>query len=298
MGVLLTKRDTFLNRDEYMQLLQLAGMRLPPGARIKTAPPSILAPVRLWTGKQVISTLLHHLHPSARSLNAECAAKTSKGLVGDEEAHVIIRRGELVTGVLDKAAFGDSEFGLVHSVHELLGGEATGALLTQLGKLFTGFQQMHGFTCGIADLLLTPEANAARDGLARVASEEECVLVVADLQKEAELRLGKVLYFVHVDLIDSRSAVAALTPQRGVHSEAGVHHVVRAQLRGDSQHGAQAWTRPRAGSQHGAPCHLRGCALALRPLRPRRRSQARPCHGGGRSLRRLHTHINYIHCPP
>ena len=85
MGVLLTKRDTFLNRDEYMQLLQLAGMRLPPGARIKTAPPSILAPVRLWTGKQVISTLLHHLHPSARSLNAECAAKTSKGLVGDEE---------------------------------------------------------------------------------------------------------------------------------------------------------------------------------------------------------------------
>ena len=162
MGVLLTKRDTFLNRDEYMQLLQLAGMRLPPGARIKTAPPSILAPVRLWTGKQVISTLLHHLHPSARSLNAECAAKTSKGLVGDEEAHVIIRRGELVTGVLDKAAFGDSEFGLVHSVHELLGGEATGALLTQLGKLFTGFQQMHGFTCGIADLLLTPHADAER----------------------------------------------------------------------------------------------------------------------------------------
>ena len=64
--------------------------------------------------------------------------------------------------MLDKASFGATEFGLVHSVHELLGGEATGKLLTQLGKLFTGYNQMHGFTCGIGDLLITPAANKVR----------------------------------------------------------------------------------------------------------------------------------------
>ena len=68
----------------------------------------------------------------------------------------------MLSGVLDKASFGATEFGLVHSVHELLGGEATGKLLTQLGKLFTGYNQMHGFTCGIGDLLITPAANKAR----------------------------------------------------------------------------------------------------------------------------------------
>ena len=39
---------------------------------------------------------------------------------------------------------------------------------------------------------------------------------------------------------------------------------------------------------YGAPRRLRGCALALRQALPRRRGQARPCHGGARSLHRLH----------
>jgi RNA polymerase Rpb1, domain 3 len=48
---------------------------------------------------------------------------------------VIIREGELLQGVLDKAAFGATECGLVHCVHELYGPEAAGSLLTALGRL-------------------------------------------------------------------------------------------------------------------------------------------------------------------
>ena len=58
--------------------------------------------------------------------------------IDKEEGMVIVRGGELLTGVIDKSAFGSTEFGLVHCVHELLGAEPTGRLLTQLGKLFTG----------------------------------------------------------------------------------------------------------------------------------------------------------------
>ena len=43
--------------------------------------------------------------------------------IGKEEAGVVVRHGELLCGVLDKASFGATEFGLVHSVHagEILG---------------------------------------------------------------------------------------------------------------------------------------------------------------------------------
>ena len=175
MGVLLTKRDTFLSRSEVMQLLHLAQMDLrglKRHGRVAPLPvPALLKPQVRWTGKQVISHLLLHLHPHARHLSMEAGTKTpasawsaakGRGKPEPEDATVIVRRGELLQGVLDKAAFGASEFGLVHCVHELLGGEATGRLLTQLGKLFTGFNQMVGFTCGIADLLLNPEADEAR----------------------------------------------------------------------------------------------------------------------------------------
>ena len=180
MGVLLTKRDTFLEADIVMQLLHLAQMELPGHRRIAPLPvPAIIKPRKLWTGKQVISHLLFHLHPDAKELNMECGTKTpasawcANGDAPDkDDATVVVHGGELLSGVLDKAAFGASEFGLVHSVHELLGDEATGRLLTQLGRLFNGYQQMHGFTCGIGDLLLTPEADAARAALLSKADAE------------------------------------------------------------------------------------------------------------------------------
>ena len=178
MGVLLTCRDTFLSKGDTMQLLYLAGVQLARKAAFKMVPPAILKPAALWTGKQVITMLLLHLHPDAKHLNMHSGTKTAADMwaqrqvrrgeedllepIGKEEAGVVVRNGELLLGVLDKASFGATEFGLVHSVHELLGGEPTGQLLTQLGKLFTGYNQMHGFTCGIGDLLITPAANKAR----------------------------------------------------------------------------------------------------------------------------------------
>ena len=136
MGVLLTKRDTFLTKSQYMQLLFLAGVDLSRGGgTFVTMPPTILKPAPLWTGKQVISTLLRHL--GAGALNCAFKAKTAgdtwarpscAGYAGTgepEENAVQILDGELLTGVLDKAAFGATEFGLVHSVRQLLSGEIT-----------------------------------------------------------------------------------------------------------------------------------------------------------------------------
>ena len=81
---------------------------------------------------------------------------------GKEEGDVIFRDNELLQGTIDKNQFGATEFGLVHSFYELYGSEKAGELLTSLARIFTAFLQMHGFTCGLDDLVLTPEYNKKR----------------------------------------------------------------------------------------------------------------------------------------
>jgi DNA-directed RNA polymerase I subunit RPA1 len=73
--------------------------------------------------------------------------------------------GELLCGVLDKSAFGATDFGLVHSVYEVYGPDIAGKLLGILSRLFTKFLQHRGFTCRMDDLALTPEGNVQRKNL-------------------------------------------------------------------------------------------------------------------------------------
>lgn len=82
-----------------------------------------------------------------------------------KEDKVIFVNGELLCGVLDKAAFGASDYGLVHSVYELYGPDIAGKLLGILSRLFTKFLQHRAFTCRMDDLLLTSSGNSARTAL-------------------------------------------------------------------------------------------------------------------------------------
>jgi hypothetical protein len=81
------------------------------------------------------------------------------------EENVKFVDGELLCGILDKSAFGATDFGLVHSVYELYGAEVAGQLLGILSRLFTKFLQHRAFTCRMDDLALTPDGNAKRDDL-------------------------------------------------------------------------------------------------------------------------------------
>ncbi|KAH8830398.1 hypothetical protein DL96DRAFT_1495292 [Flagelloscypha sp. PMI_526] len=192
-GVWMTCQETFFEREEYFQLLY--GALRPEkeeqlGARLRTLPPAIWKPKALWTGKQLISTVLLNITPShceGLNLNSKTkvpddrwgngsrkdkpkdkasqkdkAPQEGKGSLEDK---VIFRDGELLCGVLDKAAFGASDYGLVHSVYELYGPDIAGNLLGILSRLFTKFLQHRAFTCRMDDLILTPEGNSFRDDL-------------------------------------------------------------------------------------------------------------------------------------
>ncbi|KAH0537716.1 hypothetical protein FGG08_005523 [Glutinoglossum americanum] len=168
MGVWLTNRDTFFNRENYQQLLYSC---LRPennhttSDRILTMTPAIIKPRPMWSGKQIISTVLNNIRPASHPpLTLTSKSSTAGDRWGDksEEGTVIFRDGELLCGILDKSQFGASGGGLVHSIYEVYGHTVAGRLLGILGRLLTKFLHMRAFTCGVEDLLLTEKGNDFR----------------------------------------------------------------------------------------------------------------------------------------
>jgi DNA-directed RNA polymerase I subunit RPA1 len=178
-GVKLTLRSTFFNKEDYMQLVFSALSMIQGNLILLT--PAIIKPVPLWSGKQVISTIIINIIPSKKSLiNLTGTAKIG----ADEwkvrksrpwkcgtpftnpnnmsEAEVIIRNGELHCGVLDKKHYGATPFGLIHCVFELYGGSTSSKLLSAFGKVFQAYLQTIGFTLGIEDILVKTKADLKR----------------------------------------------------------------------------------------------------------------------------------------
>ncbi|KAK9909518.1 hypothetical protein WJX75_003467 [Coccomyxa subellipsoidea] len=186
-GVKLTKRDTFLTRSDFMQLVYACCSPARPGLKdagdLQVPLPTIWKPQPLWTGKQVISTVLAHFTRGMPALTLRAGTKVpadfwGKGgtvhysLHGREveftfpksgDGEMLVLNGELVTGVLDKAVYG--KFGLVHAVQDLYGNATAGSFISALSRLLTYYLQMEGFTCGYDDLLLVKRAERARSAL-------------------------------------------------------------------------------------------------------------------------------------
>jgi DNA-directed RNA polymerase I subunit RPA1 len=165
-GTLLTARDTFLTQAEYAQLVyEAVATDCAGGWEVWAEPPALLAPRALWTGKQALTAVLMHYARDALPLTFSADTKTPVDAFGaaSGEGRLRVWRGRLVTGVLDKNAFG--KHGLLHAFHELYGPERTSLLTAALSRLLTGFLQRHGFTCGLSDVGLVAEAEAARSAL-------------------------------------------------------------------------------------------------------------------------------------
>lgn len=207
-GVLLTSKDTFLTRELYQQLVLSACASLRNGcSHMVVHEPAILKPRVLYTGKQVISTLLDMLMfdsdaPNDRSrdappLNHSAKTKLSPAAGWGEaqnEHKVIIRDNWLCQGILDKAAFGASSHGMVHAFYEVYGSTKTGSLLTALARLFTAYSQRIGaYTCSIHDMVIKKDADKDR---AELITESEQVGIDAAIE------------WVTKDLGDGKASVA------------------------------------------------------------------------------------------
>ncbi|XP_022114483.2 DNA-directed RNA polymerase I subunit RPA1 [Pieris rapae] len=184
-GVRMSLRGTFFSKADYQQLVfqALSSHR----GEIKLLPPTILKPVLLWSGKQVLSTIIINSIPKGKPY----LSLVGKAKIGDKawqkvpartwiaggtplenndlsEAQVVIRNGELLCGVLDKTHYGATPYGLVHCMYELYGGDSSTALLSSFSKVFTFYLQWIGFTLGVKDILVVEEANKKRDEIVQL----------------------------------------------------------------------------------------------------------------------------------
>ncbi|CAF2125894.1 unnamed protein product [Rotaria magnacalcarata] len=166
-GTALTMRDRFFEKTDYQQLVYSA-IGSNSRKKINLLPPCIWKPKQLWSGKQIISTVLLYIQPSKEApLNLDSKSKlsmkswpstpnaTNIDLMADTD--VIIRHGHLLSGLIDKAHCGATLASVVHCYYELYGKRCAADLISAFSKLFTLFLQYYrGFTLGIEDVLLLP----------------------------------------------------------------------------------------------------------------------------------------------
>ncbi|KAK8134889.1 DNA-directed RNA polymerase [Apiospora sp. TS-2023a] len=168
VSVALCNKDTFLDQGAYHQLVYGA-LRPEHGHitsdRIELVPPTVFKPVRRWTGKQVITTILKNIKPIGFGdlwMTGKTSLPASRWGAKTEEGKVLFQDGEFIHGILDKAHLGPSGGGFIHAIHETWGPETAAKLLSCMGRLLTRYLAMRAFSCGMDDLRLTPEGEANR----------------------------------------------------------------------------------------------------------------------------------------
>ncbi|KAK6054397.1 RNA polymerase Rpb1, domain 2 [Cooperia oncophora] len=154
-GVLLTIRGRFLTKEDFMHLVLSAFAE--HTKRIEIPPPAMIKPRQMWSGKTGHLMHCQELHPKGQTAD-QPHLEIKDTFVVLESA----RQGELLVGVLDKQHYGATQYGLVHSCFELYGHRVGVQILSCFSRLFTTHLQIHGFTLGVADILVRKDADKLR----------------------------------------------------------------------------------------------------------------------------------------
>lgn len=141
---LLTKDDTTLTPQEFANLAMLAGYTDTfPEPQVKAKGGS------LYTGKQLFSLFL------PKDFNYVITSKWSKGTKGPAK-DVVIKNGQLVSGVIDKASIGAEEpDSVLHRIAKDYGFEEAKNFLNSILIMLKQFITGYGFSYGYADLELS-----------------------------------------------------------------------------------------------------------------------------------------------
>ena len=202
-ATLLTQRGRFFNKEEYVYFVYLGLVDAP--RRIVLMPPAIMKPQKMWSGKQIITTILRALVPPNKELltlhgksstpekcwittkNKNLSVNTDDML----DSEVIFLKGELLSGVIDKGQCG-KDFGLVHCVYEIYGGEVATLLLSAFGRLFTSFLSWRGFSLGIEDIIVQSHGEEERNEIlaSREARGQEIACKVLGVDQPHNLKVA------------------------------------------------------------------------------------------------------------
>lgn len=145
---ILTSDESFLSKEEFFNLALLGGY-----AGVLPEPKGEKDGTKLYTGKQLFSLFL------PKDFNFIITSKWNKSIKG-EGKDVVIKNGELISGVIDKASIGAEEpDSVLHRIAKDYGNDIAQQFLNSILVMLKTFITHRGFTYGYSDLWLSEDTH-------------------------------------------------------------------------------------------------------------------------------------------
>ncbi|PXF45946.1 DNA-directed RNA polymerase II subunit 1 [Gracilariopsis chorda] len=181
--MLFTQRDTFLQRDFFMNLLMHVGDW--DGV---VPEPVIYKPKPLWTEKQIFSLVLPPVNLIRFNITHPDDENTD---ISPGDAKLFISKGELVCGIIDKKTVGTSANRLIYVTWKEFGPRVTDKMISQIQVLVHNYVLHQGQSIGIGDTIADEATMRNVIQTIQNAKDEVKELVRKAQEKELTLLPGK-----------------------------------------------------------------------------------------------------------
>ncbi|KAI1810219.1 DNA-directed RNA polymerase III subunit RPC1 [Poronia punctata] len=173
---LLSSKDNFFDRRTFTYIV----MHMMDGVtHLDLPPPAILAPKRLWTGKQIFSMLMrpNKSSPVKVNLDAKCreyvdpapAPPGHRKRAPDmcpNDGWLVVRNSEVMCGRMDKSTVGSGKKdSIFYVILRDYGADAAVTAMNRLAKLCARMLTNRGFSIGIGDVFPTKALTEAKNKL-------------------------------------------------------------------------------------------------------------------------------------
>lgn len=166
----LTKRDTFCDFDQVMNILFWI-----PNWNGIVPQPTIIKPKPLWTGKQMISMCI----PDGIHIR-----RLDKNPLSPEDDGMLIVKGEIMYGVVNKKTIGASAGGLIDVIFREKGAYACRDFFGNIQKVVNFWLLHNGFSIGIGDTIAdTDTMNTITETITSARDEVQQVILDAERNK-------------------------------------------------------------------------------------------------------------------
>jgi DNA-directed RNA polymerase II subunit RPB1 len=173
-----TRRDTFLTREETMNILMWV-----PNWDGRIPVPAILKPKPLWTGKQLFSLVLPKgvSYIGAHSSNQDGEHQ----YLTPHDTRVLIENGDLLTGIVCKKTVGVGS-ALIQVIMREHGPEVTKHFFNGVQYIVNYWLLQHGFSIGIGDAV----------------ADRATMKAITDAITNAKTTVNEIIYEAHQDRLE------------------------------------------------------------------------------------------------
>jgi DNA-directed RNA polymerase II subunit RPB1 len=188
----MTKRGVFIEKDLTFNMLMWVTQW---NGRIPI--PAIVKPRELWTGKQLLSTILPRINLKSSANNPPpkdpVTGKTKPNTFNMYDNVVTIQEGELLEGIIDKKTIGSGMGGLIHTSWLDAGFEETARFMNQVQQLVNHWILQYSFSIGAIDAVADPETMRQIESTIDKAKRQVQDLVRQGQLGELEIQPGRTM---------------------------------------------------------------------------------------------------------